>query len=269
MGYLLTLGRNYLIIRALKIVLGFYIYCQGYPQPLYYKRSTRRTWRTRMRIHVCKNINDATTACYHYLLRSLGPVRRRTDRRTYYSIRVNCHRRSNHLARIVCGLTILSATTHQHQTSQQRGRFDTDSKLVYVDSGATASITNDIADCLTTPVPILRRINAIGGLMNVQVYTTTIGWTFEDDDGVPHLFRIPNSFYIPKAASKLMSPQHWAQTTKDHYPRPRGTKSSVYDTCLVLRWDQRRFTRTIPFNVKGTNIAELYTAPQYRKYQAF
>jgi hypothetical protein len=252
-------------MHALKLALGFYIHCHGYPQPSVYKRSTRHTWYARTLKRIQTNMTDATAVCYFKLLHSLRPTCQRRQRR-YYS---SCHRRSNQLTRLVCGLTVLSATSTEYPTTAQRTRFDTDSKLIYVDSGATASITNDLADCLTTPVPILRRINGIGGTVNAQVYKSTIGWTFEDDDGTKHLFRLPNSFYIPKATNRVMSPQHWAQTAKDNSPRPRGTCARIYDNCLVLRWSHRRFTRTIPLNIKGTNIAELYTAPNYNKFSAF
>ena len=40
-------------------------------------------------------------------------------------------------------------------------------------------------------------------------------WTLEDNHGILYPIVIPNSFLIPKALSKLISLQHWAQMEKD------------------------------------------------------
>lgn len=151
----------------------------------------------------------------------------------------------------------------------RRGRFDTDSQKIYVDNCATASITNSIEDCLTPPIPIRRSVKGIGGLFRTQVYTTTIAWDIEDDDGASHRLELPKSFYIPNAPSWLLSPQHWAFTAKDHFPLPRGTKCTTYDSAIELKWNQRKFKRTLPLDVRGSNVGELTTAPRYSKFHAF
>jgi hypothetical protein len=78
-----------------------------------------------------------------------------------------------------------------------------------------------------------------------EVYSATIGWNFEDDNGVPHSFVLPKSLFVPGATSRLLSPHHWAQVAKDNYPLPHGTWCGTFDDTIVLQWKQRRFTRTI------------------------
>ena len=89
-----------------------------------------------------------------------------------------------------------------------------------MDCGATATITSNAKDCLTKPLPIQQRINGVGGYFKTNIYKATIQWNIEDNKGIPHLVIIPNLFLIPKAPSKLLSPQHWAlmamTTNHDH-----------------------------------------------------
>ena len=88
--------------------------------------------------------------------------------------------------------------------------FDTDSREVYIDNCATACITNNPADCHTTPKLIKRRIKGIGGTFNAKVFTTTIRWELEDNDGVTTTHVIPKSYYILDAPNSLFLPHHWA-----------------------------------------------------------
>jgi hypothetical protein len=219
--------------------------------------------------YVSNKIDRAFTICVNKILQWLGPNTSRR-RRTCQRHRGYSYKKSNKLVKLVCSLFLLSATGSSSTPNVAiRSRFDTDSKMIYVDSGGSASITNDPADCLTTPVPILKKVKGIGGLLKTQVYSVTIGWTIEDDDGCKHLFRIPDAFYIPKATNKILSPQHWAQKVKDNKPKPRGTWCAIYDSAIVLQWDQRRFTKTIPLNTRASNIAEMYTAPGYEQFNSF
>jgi hypothetical protein len=52
----------------------------------------------------------------------------------------------------------------------------------------------------------------------------TFKFMIEDDNGMMHKIKIPNSLYIPDLKSCLLSPQHWVQEAKDNYLRPKGTQ---------------------------------------------
>jgi hypothetical protein len=145
--------------------------------------------------------------------------------------------------------------------------FDTDSKPIRVDNCTTASITPFIEDCVTVAIAIKVRSKVQGGEGDLnEVYTATIKWSFEDDYGI----LLPGSYYVPTAPSRLLSPQHWAQIVKDNTPLPRGAWCATYDDCIVLQWDQRKFTRrTTPLDVGQTNVATIHTTVGFSRFEAF
>ena len=61
-------------------------------------------------------------------------------------------------------------------------------------------------------------------------------WTWSDENGKLHTFRIPNSYYDPNG-SRLLSPQHWSQELKRS-----GKYKKVYytgdDQSITLYWDE-------------------------------
>ncbi len=83
-----------------------------------------------------------------------------------------------------------------------------------------------------------------------------------------HLIKIPNSKYVPALKVCLLSPHHWAQEAKDHYPVPKGTKTDTNDKVLTLILNQRKYQRTIPYHPL-TNTPYFCTAPAWRTYHAF
>ncbi|WP_317203594.1 hypothetical protein, partial [Janthinobacterium sp.] len=99
--------------------------------------------------------------------------------------------------------------------------------------------------------------------------TGTIRWQIEDDQGGVHSINLPNSLYVPQAASRLLSPQHWAQTARDNRPLRCGTWCATFENEVVLYWDQQRFTRTIPLDQQNTNVATIRTAPGFSRFNAF
>jgi hypothetical protein len=90
----------------------------------------------------------------------------------------------------------------------------------------------------------------------------------KDDEGGVHLIKIPNSKYVPDLKVCLLSPHHWAQEAKDHYPVPKGTKADTNNKELTLIWKQRRHRRTIPHHPL-TNTPSFRTAPALRTNRAF
>ena len=71
-------------------------------------------------------------------------------------------------------------------------------------------------------------------------YVGTVKWRIEDDDGLQHEVILPGTYYSQYVPYKQLSPQHWAQTVRDHYPIRNCTWSAKYDDSLVLHWDQNK-----------------------------
>jgi len=133
------------------------------------------------------------------------------------------HRRTLRLPRAALLLFALTATDLNAQAHEAEAVFDTDSALIRVDNCATACISNDTKDFIGELTPSRRKVKGIVGPAGDGVMTGTIQWHIEDDDGVSHEVNLPGSYYVPWSTSKLLSPQHWAQTAKDNKPMPRGT----------------------------------------------
>ena len=144
--------------------------------------------------------------------------------------------------------------------------FDTDSNELYIDNCATACITNNPNDCHTPPHRIQRRIKGIGGTFEAEVYETTIRWDLEDDDGVTETHIIPRSFYIPNAPHHLFSPQHWAQHQRNTSNKARCI---TYDQSIVLEWENRAKSKTIPLDIRGSNVGIMRTSPGFQAFSAF
>jgi hypothetical protein len=90
----------------------------------------------------------------------------------------------------------------------------------------------------------------------------TVRWRIRDNEGRIHCIHLPNTYYSPHAASRLLSPQHWAQIAKNG----RGTKCTTYHDSIILEWDNQKFKRTIPINHKTRNVGIITTPAGISKY---
>jgi len=130
-------------------------------------------------------------------------------------------------------------------------------------------VTTYIQDFVDVPTLIRRKVKGFTGKSTQGIHVGTIRWMIEDDEGVVHEFLIPDSLYVPEGSSRLLSPQHWAQVAKDHHPLRYGTWCATYPDKIILYWNQRQYTRTIPLDPSDTNVATIHTAPGYTRYHAF
>ena len=90
---------------------------------------------------------------------------------------------------------------------------------------------------LYQPQQVQHNVKGISG--NAQVtFMGTVRWQQEDDQGTIHKLTIPNSYYIAATLTKILSPQHFAQQTNDHYPDPDGTGCITTSSAIILFWNQ-------------------------------
>ncbi len=82
-----------------------------------------------------------------------------------------------------------------------------------------------------------------------------------NNNGKAHMFKIPNSLYVPNLKRCLLSPQHWAQEARDEQ-----TWMGNYRNDCVLHW--RGGKKTIPFQ-STTNVPVFYTASSSQSYRVF
>ena len=149
--------------------------------------------------------------------------------------------------------------------SPQRLRSNSDSQTLMVDDGASPCITNDKNDSIGTPKPISRKANGING----QAQTThrgTVRWFIKDDEGVAHVFTITGACLVPTASTRILSPQHLAQQAQDHYPRAEGMGSTTLSKNIMLFWNQRKHTKTVPLD-HTLNVGLTTTAAGAKMYK--
>ena len=108
-------------------------------------------------------------------------------------------------------------------------------------------------------------IKGFGGAKVWDVWRGTIKWCIEDDIGVKHTIIIPNSYYVPQAKVRLLSPQHWAQA-RTGVDKNGGAGTITTVTTCTLFWNNKSAYRTIPIDVKGNNVATFYLATGYQRF---
>jgi hypothetical protein len=50
----------------------------------------------------------------------------------------------------------------------------------------------------------------------------TVKWKIEDDHGRIHTIILPGTYLATNAPARLLSPQHWAQVSNNHYPNQKA-----------------------------------------------
>ena len=103
--------------------------------------------------------------------------------------------------------------------------FDTDSFPIKIDNCCSRTLTFNKKDFLPgTLQPVQnRQVTGYSGTPVTITHKGTIQWLVLDDQDKVQEIRIPNSYYVPNSTNRLLSPQHFAQQAKDHFPSKRGT----------------------------------------------
>ena len=157
--------------------------------------------------------------------------------------------------------------TWDSRTSQAQGVFDSDTQALMLDDGASACITNNMADFIKPPKRVYKKVKGIKGHAHAT-HRGTIKWHIEDDRGLVHVMIIRGTYLIPDAPTRILSPQHLAQQADDHYPREERTGALTTRKTITLFWAQQRYAKTIPLDSK-TNVGLTTTAAGARSFRAF
>ena len=89
----------------------------------------------------------------------------------------------------------------------------------------------------------------------------TVKWKIEDDTGRVHIFRIPGTFYVPKAPFRMLSPQHWSKEINHVRIVTKGAWCTTFeDSRVTLCWDDNRYDRNVKLD-PATNLSTLLIAP--------
>ena len=173
-----------------------------------------------------------------------------------------------HFSNLEC-LTAIMAMKAKQTHQDEVARFCTDARATRIDNCASYCIlSNDKKDFITPLKKVNKHLKVLGGTLT-GVYTGTIKWSIEDDDGASHDWVIPGGLCVKDSPSKLLSPQYWAEEALDFKPLPRGTWCSTYHACIQLQWAQRKHTKTVRLSKRCGNIATMHTAPSYKAFITF
>jgi transposase InsO family protein len=88
-------------------------------------------------------------------------------------------------------------------------------------------------------------------------------WKIKDDKGKIHSFILPNTYYSPSVETRLLSPQHWAQTRK----KGRDSYCITYHDAIIMRWNKDKYQITAPLdNRKHRNVGVVRSATGVTQY---
>ncbi|KAL7575399.1 hypothetical protein ACA910_007307 [Epithemia clementina (nom. ined.)] len=146
--------------------------------------------------------------------------------------------------------------------------IDADTVELTIDNCCSTSITNSIKDFVSPPKPISGKVRGLSGAPLQATHVGTVQWRLEDDTGQVHNILLRGTYLVPAAPTRLLAPQHWAQTARDHSPLQEGTGCRTTSKEIILFWKQRQHRKTIKLSVT-TNIGVTRTAPGIKHYQAY
>ena len=149
-------------------------------------------------------------------------------------------------------------------------KFDSDSATIGINNRCSACISHVPEDFVGDLSDSNKTIKGFGGSRTTGVKVGTLLWSWLDDNGIEHKFKIPNSYYVPQGKVRLLSPQHWAKHNKQSSSKGRhhGTLSQTTSDSVILLWNNRKSKLTIPLS-KDSNVANLYMTPGHNNYVAF
>jgi hypothetical protein len=147
-------------------------------------------------------------------------------------------------------IQIIEARSAMSKERRLRMEFDTDSFDILIDNCCSHTLTNDINDYIEPPVKSSVRLIGYNGSPN-STMVGTVKWKNKDDKGKIHSFILPNTYYSPSVETRLLSPQHWAQTRK----KGRDSYCITYHDAIIMRWNKDKYQITAPVdNRKHRNI---------------
>ena len=111
-------------------------------------------------------------------------------------------------------------------------------------------------------------IKGFGNTETIVQQIGTIAWKVFDDNNIEQIIKVPNSFLIPESKVKLLSPQHWAQETRDIQPNSKGIWCTTTYKNITICWNDAMATKTIPIDRQQSNTVIMWRSPGIQKYKA-
>ena len=107
-----------------------------------------------------------------------------------------------------------------------------------LDNRCTACISHIPEDFIGDLIDSNRTIKGFADSKTSGIKVGTLLWSWQDDAGMEHSFKIPNSYYVPQGKVRLLSPQHWAKHQrvrgKNNHRDYHGTLSQTTTQAVTL-----------------------------------
>jgi hypothetical protein len=110
-------------------------------------------------------------------------------------------------------LAALVMMMQQYFIHENRVVFDTGSRKIGVDKRCSAYISHIIGGFVGNLVDCGRTIKGFGRTRTTGVKMGTLVWRW-GDDGIAHIFLIPNYCHVPSGKVRLLSPHHWVKSMR-------------------------------------------------------
>jgi len=106
------------------------------------------------------------------------------------------------------------------------------------------------------------RVRGYNGSTN-STMVGTVKWKIKDDKGKVHSFILSNTYYSPSVETRLLSPQHWAQTRR----KGRDLYCITYHDAIIMRSNKDKYQITAPLdNRKHRNVGVVRSSTGITQY---
>jgi hypothetical protein len=95
----------------------------------------------------------------------------------------------------------------------------------------------------------------------------TIQWNIINEEGMNQIIVVPQSYYVPTAGARLLSPQHRAQEKKE--VTTEGTICATYGDKITMKLNNQSYTKKMPIIKSSYNTGMTWSNPGYNKYKQF
>lgn len=245
------------IIQVTILAIAFALYREPGPRrgkPPKLERMAMTAWRI------------VTTNATH-LLNLLERTLTRTDARQRRMVRAaNLHRTRSR--RTAMAMSVLAMATQDARPTERRVYFDTDSEWVGVDNRCSGCISHVRTDFIGELQESNRIIKGFGGTKTANVKVGTLRWAWDDTQGKRHSFDIPHSYYVPTGKTRLLSPQHWAQSQSKNRKQRRECGERTDGNECVLYWGDGKYNLHMDLDPRN-NVASFPLSPGYTQFKAF
>ena len=152
--------------------------------------------------------------------------------------------------------TVCNIDQKVHSLVEKSVHFDTDTTFVVCDNSANTHICND-RELFTElqPVKDIRYVATIGGRNSKPSGIGTVKWSWLDDNGRKHEYKLDNVYFFPGSPLNILSVTEFAK----HLDDSQGTGIDTKASSSRFYWDNDKFSRT--FDHSTSNLPELPINP--------